>query len=125
MMWFSCKHYGNRKSSAGLKNIDNFGCDKKFFYYEIKIKNDNFLSPKFSFKLKLMGYQKKKTPQLSKNCNNFNQNNIRKALTTAAVNTVYHTCYTKFFYLLLGNNSNGSFQKLRKIIDTCKIASLL
>ena len=99
MMWFSCKHCGSRKSLAGLKNIDNFGCDKKFFYYEIKIKNDNFLSPKFGFKLKLMGYQKKKNPQRSKNCNNFHQNNIRKALTTATVNhCVSYLLYKVFLF---------------------------
>ena len=64
------------------------------------------------------GIVEERNLQCLKDRNNFHQNNIRKAVITA----VYHTCYTKFFYLLLDNDSNSSFYKLWKIIGTCESA---
>ena len=65
------------------------------------------------------------TFQRSKDGNYFHQKNIWKGVITAALNIEYHTCNTKFCYLPLVNDSNGSFQKLPKITGTCKNASLL
>ena len=47
--------------------------------------------------------------QHSKDGDNFNKKNIRKAVITAAINIVYHTCNTKFFNLFLTATAMAHF----------------